>query len=223
MNCIFLIMADDSPSEEAYTAFKNIFYDKRLEKSAAFPEIKHRLSLLGELTARAVLSESRGADIADLRRVEAEHGKPFFENFKDFYFNISHSASCVAVAIAENDVGIDIEKLREPNFAVAERFNINEKTYIFQNPTDSVKRFYEIWTKKEAFSKQKGTGISVALSAFDVTETKHSAYFKSFTEENFQISVYSEAKGQKFSLIKLTETELLNLISQNRLIKTVEN
>ena len=96
------------------------------------------------------------------------HGKPYFKNIPDFHFNISHSGDFLAIAISNRDVGIDIEKIRKPDFRITKRFCSDEQAYITE--TDSINRFFEVWTKKEACLKYKGTGLSGGLNTFSIFE-----------------------------------------------------
>lgn len=94
------------------------------------------------------------------------NGKPVAKNC---YVSISHSGDHVAVC--RNDdvpVGIDIEKMTDRNFnKIANRFFCGKELEIFnENPT--AETFYEIWTRKEAYSKILGTGVSEVVKGFDV-------------------------------------------------------
>ena len=92
-------------------------------------------------------------------------GKPIADNC---FVSISHSSSAVAVCKSDMPVGIDIEKIDgKRNFAgIARRyFHGAESEFFFTNP--SAERFYEIWTKKEAYSKMLGGGLADILSGFD--------------------------------------------------------
>ncbi len=95
----------------------------------------------------------------------SKHGKPYFENIMDFHFNISHSKDLITVAISESPVGIDIEYIRNPDLRIAKRFCDEEYNYITER--DSTIRFFEIWTKKEAYLKYKGTGLSGGLKSIN--------------------------------------------------------
>lgn len=93
-------------------------------------------------------------------------GKPISD---DCFVSISHSSSAVAVCKSDTPVGIDIEKIdRERNFdGLAKKyFHGAESKIFFEDP--SAEGFYEIWTKKEAYSKILGGGLADILNGFDV-------------------------------------------------------
>jgi 4'-phosphopantetheinyl transferase len=89
-------------------------------------------------------------------------------------FNVSHAGDRALIAIAhDGDVGIDIEELRpEPSEEqVAERFfSPLEVAKLRGLPREEQPRaFLNCWTRKEAFIKALGDGLSLALDSFDVT------------------------------------------------------
>ena len=98
--------------------------------------------------------------------LKAEHGKPYFKELPQFHFNISHSADLCLIAVSDSPVGIDTEKPRQINLNIAKRFCKEEFDYISER--DSENRFFEIWTKKEAYLKYKGLGLSGGLDTFNV-------------------------------------------------------
>ena len=95
-----------------------------------------------------------------------DRNKPMADNC---FVSISHSGDMVAVCTSENPIGIDIEKIDDArNFAkIANRyFHGKEKEFFEQNPTADA--FYEIWTKKEAYTKIDGNGVIEIQKGFDV-------------------------------------------------------
>ena len=90
------------------------------------------------------------------------------------YFNLSHSGELALYALAQQpEIGIDIERLRR-NFAyeeVAERFFAPAETAVLrQMPADlKAQTFFNCWTRKEAYIKGHGMGLSLPLDSFIVT------------------------------------------------------
>lgn len=123
------------------------------------------------------------------------HGKPYFAALPHFHFNISHSHGLLAITVSNNEIGIDIEKLRTPSLLVTKRFCQEEQDYIAEK--DSQKRFFEVWTKKEAYLKYKGTGLSGGLKSFSVFESD--IPIKTYTYGEYIISVCGE---ENFEIIK---------------------
>lgn len=121
--------------------------------------------MAGYLLIEAV-KEAYGMNKDDIRVLKTEFGKPYLENCSDFKYNISHSGDYVAIAYGKEDVGIDIEQIREMDLKVANRFFHNDEIeYITRTNKEQNKRFFEIWTGKEAYLKYTGQGINVPLDS----------------------------------------------------------
>ncbi|MDG2288585.1 MAG: 4'-phosphopantetheinyl transferase superfamily protein [Woeseiaceae bacterium] len=88
-------------------------------------------------------------------------------------FNVSHSHGQALVAISLNrKLGVDIEKIRpeiEYEKLSARFFSKAEHKALMQcTEAERVASFFATWTRKEAFLKAVGKGISFGLSEFDV-------------------------------------------------------
>ena len=132
-------------------------YDKTLLPKNVQDHCKKRESV-------AAATELLNMGVENLRY--EENGKPVADNC---FVSISHSGDMVAVCTSENPVGIDIEKIDGTrNFEkIANRyFHGKEKEFFEQNPTADA--FYEIWTKKEAYTKIDGNGVIEIQKGFDV-------------------------------------------------------
>ena len=93
-----------------------------------------------------------------------ENGKPFFKN-NNIYFNISHSHEYVITVISENEIGIDIEKIRKININTINKFTTSsEKKYILSSKEEIEKRFFLLYTLKEAYIKLYGKRITDLLT-----------------------------------------------------------
>ena len=124
------------------------------------PPKNKKLSVAGESLVKKAIAQEFDIDKNDIILCRNENGKPYTEDVK-VEFSISHSKDIVVCAISDAPVGIDIEKIRDVNLNVAKRlFTPDEQEYVFQNDNFSKQRFFEIWTKKEAYVKRLGLGIT---------------------------------------------------------------
>ncbi len=94
----------------------------------------------------------------------------------DLRFNVTHSHGLMLVAITRaREIGVDVEKLRPMPDAgrIAERFfSAVEKTALQAAPSgQTTEAFFACWTRKEAYLKAVGDGITRPLDSFDVSLT----------------------------------------------------
>jgi len=76
------------------------------------------------------------------------------------HFNISHSGDWILLAVADHEVGVDIELINylfHYQEVMADYFSGDEIGYIKQNTP--VERFFKLWTRKEALIKATGKGL----------------------------------------------------------------
>jgi len=91
------------------------------------------------------------------------YGRPYLND--DIDFNISHSGNHVVCAISHhNSLGIDIEAIRSIEYQDFNSFMSNEEWINIQNSPDSLRTFFEYWTKKESIIKADGRGLSAPLA-----------------------------------------------------------
>ncbi len=107
-----------------------------------------------------------------------ENGKPFI-NEGGLYISISHSEEWVACALSENPVGIDIEKIKPVSQKLIEYVcTQNEREYVLLTKDDEVmKRFFAVWTAKEAFFK-KNNGKIKNIRSIDTLDLKKQEFIK---------------------------------------------
>jgi 4'-phosphopantetheinyl transferase len=157
-----------------------------LEATLADDEVaRARRRVTGELRGHAIAS--RGLLRAILAHylpdtpralafATAAHGKPYLAsaNPLDLRFNVTHCRGMALVAVAVGrDVGIDLEAARAIDGleALARRtFSPRETRALLALPAaQRDAAFLRCWTRKEAFLKLAGFGLSVPLDAFDVS------------------------------------------------------
>lgn len=99
----------------------------------------------------------------------AEHGKPYLVDTPELAFNLSHSADVMVIAVGRNcRLGVDIEFCKPRTSLVGlvgKCFAEEEIAYWNKLPeARQMAEFYRFWTRKEAFVKATGHGISLGLS-----------------------------------------------------------
>lgn len=103
------------------------------------------------------------------------YGKPALIDPPDteLRFNLSHSDDWALLAVAAGcEVGVDIERIR-PEFAAEsipeQFFSPAEVIELRALPRDTqALGFFLAWTRKEAYIKARGQGLSLPLDSFDV-------------------------------------------------------
>lgn len=129
--------------------------------------------LSGRLKLRQILSLYTGSPVDKLEFSRGPEGKPFLKNHPQIRFSQSQSGDIQMVAVASGlEVGIDLEKVRHDDFGVvARRFFSSDENDLLQTLTgkEKLETFFRIWTRKEAYVKALGTGLSYPLTAFTVS------------------------------------------------------
>ena len=128
-------------------------------------------------TLRVVLGSYLDVAPKELRFAYSEYGRPRLTaesaaNALDF--NISHSHGVALLAFAqERRIGIDVEKVRRDfeTSEIAERFfSEAERTALRELQREQRHQaFFLCWSRKEAFIKALGEGLSHPLDQFDVS------------------------------------------------------
>lgn len=151
-------------------------HDER-ERAARFHFERDRQHFkIAHASLRAILSRYVKLQPAALTFGETAYGKPFMTNIEaaGLLFNMSHSGDLALIAVArEREVGIDIEYMRA-DFAtmeVAEHFFSVAEIYTLSglDPHLRTNAFFNCWTRKEAYVKARGEGLSMPLDQFDVS------------------------------------------------------
>jgi 4'-phosphopantetheinyl transferase len=180
---------------------------RRREKISRYKHIEDKvLSLYGELMVRMGLSKELGLNTDDLKFDFNEYGKPYCHIYNHMKFNLSHTRTCIIVCFSENkEVGVDVERLSNPPFEIMDLcFHKNEIDYVKNPKVSKIRSFFEIWTKKEAYLKWKGTGMVSNLDKIDTCAIDKKFY--SYISEDYFCTVCSE---------DLEEVEIQSLSKQD--------
>jgi 4'-phosphopantetheinyl transferase len=181
------------PAEEVHIWYRpliegipnlNSFYDllstDERERASRYHFDRHRNEfILTRATLRILLASYLEKSPEQFTFAYSAQGKPSLANVTtDLRFNVSHTVSLTdglaALAFARNrEIGVDVEKIRPDCDAekLAERFfSASERDYILRLSGQALdEAFFRCWTRKEAFIKAKGGGLSIPLDQFDVS------------------------------------------------------
>lgn len=130
---------------------------------------------------RLILSRYLSVPPQDLQFHYSPTGKPSLADpiEPSLCFNLSHSEQLALYAVAWRTVGIDIEQIRsECDYeGIAERFfSPSEQTALSQlGPDLKLQGFFNGWTRKEAFLKATGQGLTIPLDQLVVSLTDEPA------------------------------------------------
>ena len=100
------------------------------------------------------------------------HGKPFISN-ATLQFNISHTHGYALMAVLRNQpIGIDVEytgRKIDDYLAIAKRFFTANEYHAITLSSNPRAAFFRCWTRKEAFIKATGMGLSFGLQNVEVS------------------------------------------------------
>ena len=130
------------------------------------------------IAARGILRSLIGKYLeinpAEISFQYSKFGKPGIANNNSLQFNISHSQNIALFAFTKKfNIGVDVEFVN-PNIEVkdiaAKFFSTNEIMNLLALPEQQqALGFFNCWTRKEAFIKAVGEGLSFPLDKFEVS------------------------------------------------------
>ena len=136
-----------------------------------------------------ILSKYYFMNFSDIEIIRGQNGKPYIKN-SDIKYSVSHKKNYMVAVFSYNEIGIDIEILTDKDYSgiVDRYFFEDERKYILSSISklEQNKRFFEIWTKKEAYIKKYALNISYIKKIDSLKED-----IKTFKTNDLIISVCS--------------------------------
>ncbi|HUO86882.1 MAG TPA: 4'-phosphopantetheinyl transferase superfamily protein [Thermoanaerobaculia bacterium] len=165
----------------AVTDLARLLSAEERARAERFRFARHRRRFtVGRGVLRILLGRAVGVDPGRVTFRYGAKGKPYLAGpasrgrEPEIHFNLSNSDELAVIALCrEADLGADVERLRPmpDGLAIAERFfSAAERRVLAAEPGERRdESFFRCWTRKEAYLKAVGDGITVRLDAFDVT------------------------------------------------------
>ena len=161
------------------TAFLVLSQDEQYNANR-FRFKKHRDGyILCHSAVRHILSYYVLSPPEEITFTHTTHQKPFLAfNPHHLYFNISHAHQMALFAInTDTPIGVDIEHISaiEDVDLLAQQFfsKLESQRFLLLPSSKKLEAFYTIWTRKEAFIKAIGEGLSYPLDQFETTFLPH--------------------------------------------------
>jgi 4'-phosphopantetheinyl transferase len=139
-------------------------------------EADRKRCVLARGLLRLLLGHCLGRPADQLQFQYGEFGKPSLAHapHPPVQFNLSHSGDLVLIALSRGRaLGVDIERMRmdaATDEIAARFFSANEcRDLATVAPDMRCAAFFACWTRKEAYLKARGDGLSLALEQFDVS------------------------------------------------------
>jgi 4'-phosphopantetheinyl transferase len=150
-------------------AFALISDDERVRLARVRQALDQRLFLATRALVRQVLSRYEPIAPDAWRFTTNAHGRPEVSGASALRFNLSHTHGLVVCAVARVEVGVDVERHRQPApLDVAQRFFAPVELADLRAlpPGEQPRRFFDYWTLKESYLKARGIGMTVPLDRF---------------------------------------------------------
>jgi len=160
------------PDPAAQAGLEKLLSPAELGRANRFHFAKDRQAYIAAHGAlRTILATYLGCRPAEIDFAAGANGKPSVAGIQ---FNLSHSADLGVVAVTQGrEVGVDVEYVdpQRANLDVARRFFSPSEVAVLQalQPEQQTAAFFNCWTRKEAYLKGIGLGLSVPLDSFDVS------------------------------------------------------
>ncbi len=187
MTVSFINIANVTPGQ-----FEVWFNQMSLKKQQLISEIKveqkQKLGIAADALCRKAISEFCGISDYEIRFERSPLGKPYAKNLP-VKFSISHSGDYAVCAVDDNEIGIDIEKIRTVHPRAHEKFCTESEAEYVRTAENGL---FKIWTLKEAYFKCIGTGLGADIKnvSFRIENGKIEC-----SEKGFKCSFYPIKEG----------------------------
>lgn len=151
--------------------------DERARAARYRFEVDRERYIIGRGLLRVVLGRYLGERPAAVRFAYSKHGKPELCGVRSgeaLCFNASHSREVDLIAVTRGrPIGVDVEYVRRDldyERIARDFFSAREREALAALPEAArAEAFFACWTRKEAYVKALGEGLSIPLDEFDVS------------------------------------------------------
>jgi 4'-phosphopantetheinyl transferase len=161
-------------SDALAAQFEPLLVAAERDRAARFRfEHLRRSSVVTRGALRCLLGRYLRLHAASIQFNYGAKGKPSVESAERIQFNTTHSGSLAVFAFTlDCEIGVDLEQIHSLRDAqsIADRFFCSEEAaeIMSLSPGERDRGFFRCWTRKEAYIKAIGDGLSAPLNNFRV-------------------------------------------------------
>lgn len=169
----------EEPEREVQDCYVLLSRDEQDRASRFRVDDARRNFILTRGTLRRLLAAYLRGKPDELSFGLTKYGKPFLKGPPDapvnsVRFNVSHADGLALLGFArQREIGVDVERIRPEldTWKLAERFfSAHERSALKNLSGEELQSaFFRCWSRKEAYIKARGEGLSLPLSQFDVS------------------------------------------------------
>ncbi len=163
------------PASDVTTLYKLLDSDERGRASRFRAERDRRRFVVARATLRMVLAGYAGLEPHRVKFAVRPGGKPLLAGdgaSGALHFNLSHSGELALCAVADREVGVDLEQLKHHDDMqrVAQHFfsAVEARTLEALSGMNRTHFFFRTWVRKEAYLKASGEGLAHDTARFTV-------------------------------------------------------
>ncbi len=166
----------EQPGERVRQLAQTLSQDEQARAGRFYFERHRRRFIVARAVLRAILGRYLGLEPEQLEFRYGSRGKPYLAarfSQQALEFNLAHSRELALYAFTQgHEIGIDLEHLRsiaDIEQISARFFSARENASLSAVQDQRLRAFYNCWTRKEAFLKATGEGLTHPLDQFDVS------------------------------------------------------
>ena len=115
-NIVYFIEISESIDPQQNILIDFVSEEKKRKLSKYRFNIDMKLSLYAELLIRCQIFKLFLISNKEIIFDKTNSGKPYLHGHLNFYFNISHTRTAIVVALSDQEIGVDIEKIKQGHF-----------------------------------------------------------------------------------------------------------
>ncbi|MBP2077294.1 4'-phosphopantetheinyl transferase family protein [Oceanobacillus polygoni] len=203
---VFICRLPEEKSQSDLTSLLTYVSDESQKRILKFFHLADAYrTLVGELLIKHVLYKQTGKRVKDITIGKNAYGKPYFPDYPSIQFNISHSGDFVVCAVNDQQVGIDVEKVKAFDLCMAKQLFTEFEYWEILAAENKSLACYDFWTMKESYVKALGKGLAIPLHSFRVKKTKVDHFVIIDMDRNeevkdFMLKQFTIATGYKLAV-----------------------